>query len=95
MGTYCCYSNTALNLVDTNNSQTISNKTLSNDTISGILNATSGTNIGTGSTPLNNIITTYVTTSYLIPVAPNVITFEANLIPPQDNTYGTLGIVHI
>src|SRR5579875_3635442 len=78
---------TPLNLVDTNRTQTISNKTLSSDTISGVLNCTSGTNIGTGSAPLNNIISTYVTTSNFIGSNGQNITLQANLIPNSNSTF--------
>src|SRR5579883_112538 len=76
-----------LNLVDTTSNQTISNKTLSNDTIAGVLNCASGTNIGTGSTPLNNLISTYVTTSNLIGSNNQNITLQANFIPNADSTF--------
>src|SRR5579883_917440 len=76
-----------LNLVDINSTQTISNKTLTSDTISGVLNCTSGTNIGTGSAPLNNIISTYVTTSNFIGSNGQNINLQANIIPNADSTF--------
>src|SRR5579885_1366790 len=78
---------TPLNLVDINSTQTVSNKTLTSDTISGVLNCTSGTNIGTGTAPLNNIISTYVTTSNLLGSNGQNISLQANLIPNSDSTF--------
>src|SRR5579875_1054882 len=78
---------TPLNLVDINSTQTISNKTLSNDTISGVLNCAPSTNIATGSQPLNNIISTYVTTSNFVGSNGQNITLQANIIPNADSTF--------
>src|SRR5579885_3148262 len=78
---------TPLNLVDINSTQTVSNKTLTSDTISGVLNCAPSTNIGTGTAPLNNIISTYVTTSNFVGSNGQNISLQANLIPNSDSTF--------